>query len=33
MQLVSAVLARHRNRVLAVLIATLLAVGILQLVI
>jgi hypothetical protein len=30
MQLVSAVLARHRNRVLLVLIATLVAVGILQ---
>jgi hypothetical protein len=31
MQLVSAVLARHRNRVLAVLIATALSMGILQL--
>jgi hypothetical protein len=30
MQIVSVVLARHRNRVLVVLIATLVAVGILQ---
>jgi hypothetical protein len=33
MQLVSVVLARHRNRVLAVLIATVIAVGILQVVV
>jgi hypothetical protein len=33
MQLVSVVLARHRNRVLAVLIATVIAAGILQVVV